>query len=99
MTETEEKIKKEYETQDEDLMSKKIRGIMLEIIKLDDPADGYPIFKYVRENFTEGEMAHIVCVYAAKQMAEMIQKDSKFKTMCTMLKTMQTIQKKHKDEL
>jgi hypothetical protein len=71
---------------------------MLEIIKLDDPADGYPIYKYVRENFTKGEMAHIVCVYAAKQMAEMIQKDPTFKQMCTMLKTMETIQKRAKNE-
>jgi hypothetical protein len=98
MSETEEKIKKDYETQDEKVMSAKIRGIMLEIIKLDDPADGYPIFKYVRENFTEGEMAHVVCVYAAKQMAELIQKDPQFKALCSMLKTMDTIQKKAKDE-
>jgi len=98
MSKTEEEIKEMYDIQDEKGINVKIRTAMLEIIKLEDPVQGLPVFKHVLENFTEGEKTHIVCLYIAKQMAEMIQKDPAFKQMCTMLKTMETIQKRAKHE-
>ncbi len=98
MSYTEEEVKEMYDTQDEKGINVKIRTAMLEIIKLETPEQGLPVFKYILENFTEGEKTHIVSLYVAKQMSEMILKDPKFKTLCTMLKTMETIQKRSKDE-
>ena len=93
MSHTEEEIKEMYDTQDEKGINIKIRTAMLEIIKLEDPGQGLPMFKHVLETFTEGEKTHIVCLYIAKQMAEALKSNPEFKMLCQMIKTMDDMQK------
>lgn len=96
-TETKEEIKAAHELRDEKIMTQKIRAAMLEIPKLEKPEEDYPFYEHVMENFSKGEMAHVVCLYVAKEMARHIQESPEFLLALQALNFMNKF-KKEKDD-
>lgn len=93
MENTQEKLKEEYASLNEKNLNKKISEAMLQIILLESPEDGYPVYEHVMKNFSQSEMAHIVCLFVGKQMMEKLEKDDKFKELCKIIKVAHDIEK------
>lgn len=96
-TETEEEIKALYEIRDEKGMTNKVKQGMMEITRLKSPEEDFPFYKFVMENFSKGEMAHVVCTFIAKEMADKLENDPHFKMLITMLVRMENNKKENNE--
>lgn len=93
--ETEEEIREAHQLRDEKSMNQKIRAAMLEIVKMEKPDDDFSFYKHVMENFSKGEMAHVVCIFIAKEMVEKLQNNTEFSMLIKMLAMLESKKSTH----
>jgi hypothetical protein len=99
MTQTEEeKFRKFYDGNkagQANELDMKVRSAMLEIIKLEDPDDGFEVFKHVITIFSEEELAHLACLYIGSHMVKMLETNPEFRKLCSIIGMMDKIGKKY----